>query len=410
MSRFFLTSSIAARIPSAICVPPPISSMSISSIARLTASRLSRLFRRHDHFRLVGERDDRDFVLRGQVGGEKLYRLDYELEPLLVVHRARAIDHDAQVKRQPATTAATRAAGNSLEQDIEDKILRARQHVLAARERLEAYRFGHLVDLPPSIVSASIDCWQPILSLANQFLQTIRKSRAGGYDAGFRPFWPRDRLGYDPGSHQGPFANYTETVMSTDLRAKCAIAGLGQTRMGKNFYHPNAMGFAVEAIELALADAGLERSDLDGLLVNPGVTWMENAMASFSLQQAMGLTDLSLTATMNLGGATAAAMIMHATQAIEAGMANVVACVFADAPLRPPSPDKGKAAGSAAAYGFARGLNAYYGQFGVNAAYAFVAQRHMNVYGTGRSSSARSRSRSAIGPTSIPPRSSMTRR
>ncbi len=62
--------------------------------------------------------------------------------------------------------------------------------------------------------------------------------------------------------------------MSTDLRAKCAIAGLGQTRMGKNFDHPNAMGFAVEAIELALADAGLERSDLDGLLVNPVVTWM----------------------------------------------------------------------------------------------------------------------------------------
>ena len=171
--------------------------------------------------------------------------------------------------------------------------------------------------------------------------------------------------------------------MSTDLRAKCAIAGLGQTRMGKNFDHPNAMGFAVEAIELALADAGLERSDLDGLLVNPGVTWMENAMASFSLQQAMGLTDLTLTATMNLGGATAGAMIMHATQAIAAGMANVVACVFADAPLRPPSPDKNKATGgSAAAYGFARGLNAHYGQFGVNAAYAFVAQRHMYLYGT----------------------------
>jgi acetyl-CoA acetyltransferase len=171
--------------------------------------------------------------------------------------------------------------------------------------------------------------------------------------------------------------------MSTDLRAKCAIAGLGQTRMGKNYDHLNAMGFAAQAIELALEDAGLERSDLDGLLVNPGVTWMENAMASFSLQQAMGLTDLTLTATMNLGGATAGAMIMHAAQAIEAGMAKVVACVFADAPLRPPAPEKSKGGGgSAAAYGFARGLNAYYGQFGVNAAYAFVAQRHMHLYGT----------------------------
>ncbi len=166
------------------------------------------------------------------------------------------------------------------------------------------------------------------------------------------------------------------------LRAKCAIAGLGQTRMGKNFDHPGPIGFAAEAVNLALDDAGLQRSDLDGLLVNPGITWFNNPMASTSLQNAMGIRDLRLTATMNLGGATAAAMIMHAAQAIDAGMAAVVACVFADAPLRPPSPNKGKDAGSAASYGFAQGLNAHYGQFGVNAQYAFVAQRHMYKYGT----------------------------
>ncbi len=168
-----------------------------------------------------------------------------------------------------------------------------------------------------------------------------------------------------------------------DLRAKCAIAGLGQTRMGKNFDHPNAVGFAIDAIKLALDDAGLKLHDIDGLLVNPGITWMENAMASFTLQQAMGLKDLRLSAMMNLGGATAAAMIMHATQSIAAGMAEVVACVFADAPLKPPAPrEKGGGGGSAAAYGFARGVNASYGLFGVNANYAFVARRHMHLYGT----------------------------
>ena len=170
-----------------------------------------------------------------------------------------------------------------------------------------------------------------------------------------------------------------------DLRAKCAIAGLGQTRMGKNYDHPNAMGFAIEAISLALDDAGLKREDLDGLLVNPGITWGDNTMASFSVQQAMGLRDLRLSATMGLGGATAAAMIMHAAQSIALGMANVVACVFSDAPLKPPAPRDakgGSGGGSAAAYGFARGLNAAYGQFGVNAHYAFVARRHMDLYGT----------------------------
>src|SRR5271154_599496 len=172
---------------------------------------------------------------------------------------------------------------------------------------------------------------------------------------------------------------------SMDLRAKCAVAGLGQTRMGKNYDHPNAMGFAIEAVQLALDDAGLKRTDLDGLLVNPGVSWTDG-MASFGMQQAMGLRDLRLTATMNLGGATAGAMIMHAAQSIAAGMANCEACVFADAPLKPPAPrtDKGAGGGggSAAAYGFARGLNAAYGQFGVNAAYAFVARRHMDLFGT----------------------------
>jgi acetyl-CoA acetyltransferase len=165
------------------------------------------------------------------------------------------------------------------------------------------------------------------------------------------------------------------------LRAKCAIAGLGQTRMGRNYDHASPVGFAAEAIQLAVDDAGLKITDIDGFLVNPGVTWMDSVMASFSLQQAMGLKDLRLSATMNIGGATAAAMIMHAAQSIDAGMANVVACVFADAPLKAPTPGKAKT-GSAAAYGFGRGLNAAYGQFGVNAMYAFVARRHMHLYGT----------------------------
>ncbi len=169
-----------------------------------------------------------------------------------------------------------------------------------------------------------------------------------------------------------------------DLRAKCAIAGLGATRMGKNYDHSHAIGFAIESVQLALEDAGLTLADLDGMLVNPGITWMDNPMASFSVQQAMGLQNLRLTATMNLGGATAAAMVMHAAQSIASGMAEVVACVFGDAPLKPPAPAvaKGSGGGSAAAYGFARGLDAAYGLFGVNASYAFVARRHMHLYGT----------------------------
>jgi acetyl-CoA acetyltransferase len=167
-----------------------------------------------------------------------------------------------------------------------------------------------------------------------------------------------------------------------NLNGRTAIAGLGITEQGKVYGH-NHIGFAVEAVRLALEDAGLERTDLDGLLVNPGLTWGDFGMGSFQLQQAMGLRDLKLSASMSLGGATAAAMVQHAAQAIASGLCEIVACVFSDAPLKRPAPQSDKkASGSAAAYGFGRGLDAAYGQFGVNAMYAMVARRHMHLYGT----------------------------
>jgi len=167
------------------------------------------------------------------------------------------------------------------------------------------------------------------------------------------------------------------------LKSKAAIVGLGITEQGK-VYDYSPVGFAIAAVRLAIEDAGLQRDDIDGLLLNPGLSWTDQGMGSFQLQQAMGLRNLRLSATMNAGGATACAMIQQAAEAIDAGLCSVVACVFSDAPLKPPRPkaDDGKGGGSAGAYGFARGLDAAYGQFGVNAMYAMVARRHMHLYGT----------------------------
>jgi acetyl-CoA acetyltransferase len=167
------------------------------------------------------------------------------------------------------------------------------------------------------------------------------------------------------------------------LKSRTAIAGLGITKQGKVYDH-NHVGFASEAVRLALEDAGLTRGDLDGLLVNPGLSWGDLGMASFQLQQAMGLRNLRLSASMNSGGATAATMIQYAAQSIANGLCSAVACVFSDAPLKPPKPaDQARGeGGSGAAYAFGRGLDAAYGQFGVNAMYAMVAQRHMHFYGT----------------------------
>ncbi len=170
---------------------------------------------------------------------------------------------------------------------------------------------------------------------------------------------------------------------SANLKGRCAIAGLGITPQGK-VYDRNHIGFAVEAVRLALEDAGMERHDLDGLLLNPGLSWNDQGMGSFQLQQALGLRNLHMSATMNAGGATAAIMVQQAVEAIAAGVCRSVACVFSDAPLKPPRPkaeSKG-GGGSAGAYAFARGLDAAYGQFGVNAMYAMVARRHMHLFGT----------------------------
>ena len=62
----------------------------------------------------------------------------------------------------------------------------------------------------------------------------------------------------------------------------------------------------------------VERGDLDGLCLNPGIAWGDAAMASFALQQALGLRDLRYSVMMNLGGATAAAMVQNAVLAIDA--------------------------------------------------------------------------------------------
>ena len=49
-----------------------------------------------------------------------------------------------------------------------------------------------------------------------------------------------------------------------------AIAGLGITRMSRDPIG-SALSLAAEAVVLACKDAGLEKDDLDGLLINAGI-------------------------------------------------------------------------------------------------------------------------------------------
>ncbi|MBI2723960.1 MAG: thiolase family protein [Chloroflexi bacterium] len=166
------------------------------------------------------------------------------------------------------------------------------------------------------------------------------------------------------------------------LRGKAAITGLGISEMGRVYGH-DASHFAAEAVQRAVADAGLRKQDIDGLLVNPGVSPL-GGMGGIGLQNYLGLTHLRLLSSMNVGGATANVMVQYAAMSVVHGLANHVVCVFADAPLR-----EGRGGGAAYA-GMGRptrpsgmgGLYPAFGVFGINAHYALAARRHMALYGT----------------------------
>jgi acetyl-CoA acetyltransferase len=147
--------------------------------------------------------------------------------------------------------------------------------------------------------------------------------------------------------------------------------------MGKVYGRTTAQ-FAADAVRRAADDAGMPVGDLDGLLISTGIT----GGVGVELQRDLNLRDLSLLSEMQAYGATAGTMLQMASWAVEHGTAEAVACVFADAPLRP-------AASSGSAYGSKgmgqtgwRGMVAASGVSGANPMYAMAARRHMHRYGT----------------------------
>jgi acetyl-CoA acetyltransferase len=160
-----------------------------------------------------------------------------------------------------------------------------------------------------------------------------------------------------------------------------ALVGLGMTELGK-VYGRSSTALAAEAVQRAVADAGLALSDLDGLLVSAGI----KQDVGVGLAAVLNLGELDLLAQVNAFGATAGVMVADAAQAIAAGAASTVACVFADTPLKPDrsagaswrSPSRTTAA---AARGLA-GWSLASGAVNPNILYALCTRRHMQAYGT----------------------------
>ena len=87
-------------------------------------------------------------------------------------------------------------------------------------------------------------------------------------------------------------------------KAKGAIVGLGVTPMGK-IYGRRSVDFAADAIALALEDAGLQKSDVDGLLINANIPNDMDPRA----QMTLGFENLNLINVMSAYGSTGGSMM-----------------------------------------------------------------------------------------------------
>lgn len=160
--------------------------------------------------------------------------------------------------------------------------------------------------------------------------------------------------------------------MTTSLKDRIAIVGVGATAQGK-LAGSTAVGLGTDAFKRALDDSGLRKNQIDGLLTMPGATSPEGSLNYLRMGETLGI-DPGYTGSMTMGGGSCGALLQNAAMAVEAGMADYVACIFADT-ARTGNYRFARAGGWGDSWGI-------WGMFGAAANSAISASRHMALYGT----------------------------
>jgi acetyl-CoA acetyltransferase len=150
------------------------------------------------------------------------------------------------------------------------------------------------------------------------------------------------------------------------------IVGIGELVPQRSTTTETSLGLMADAAALAVADAWLEPSDVDGLLVGQQLGETPQHVPAATAEY-LGLRP-TMANVVDMGGASAAGMVWRAAAAIEAGMCEVVLCVGGAA--RP------GAFPSAKNRNPIREFDVPYGASGANTTYAMIAQAHMDTYGT----------------------------
>jgi acetyl-CoA acetyltransferase len=151
------------------------------------------------------------------------------------------------------------------------------------------------------------------------------------------------------------------------MRGKVSITGVGHTAWGK---HPgrDRIALIVEAASRAIADAGLEKDEIDAVLVKqansaPGILYGQKVAEALGLQPSIGLN-------LDQGGAACTSLLQYGSLAIEAGMIRNALIVYGDTPRT----------GSRAALHRPRGDDAVMGWYSVAAGYAMIHQAYLQRY------------------------------
>lgn len=104
----------------------------------------------------------------------------------------------------------------------------------------------------------------------------------------------------------------------TGFSNSVAIAGVGETDYSRASGRTELM-LALEAITAALADAGVEPGEVDGLM-----KWWVDTSTEAEVAANLGIADLAWWGEINQAGNVGGALVAHAAAAIHARLANVI--------------------------------------------------------------------------------------
>ena len=99
-----------------------------------------------------------------------------------------------------------------------------------------------------------------------------------------------------------------------------AIVGIGATEFSKESGR-SELRLACEAVDAAIADAGLEPAQVDGM-----VTYTQDTNPEIEIARSLGIGELSFFSRIHHGGGAACGTVQQAVLAVHAGVADYVVC------------------------------------------------------------------------------------